>query len=111
MGLLDMLGLGGPEGKVRRLQKKATTKFGPAENRQGAIEELGGLKTEAALDALLTRYTFRVDPGITADDEKARVLALISQAGEVALGPVKRLIASRDGISWPSRALGALLPE
>ena len=69
MGLLDMLGMGGPEAKVRRLQKKAMQKFGPAENRQGAIEELGGLKTEAAIDALLSRYTFRVDPGITDDDE------------------------------------------
>jgi HEAT repeat protein len=111
MGLLDMIGLGGPEAKIRRLQKKATTKFGPAENRQGAIEELGGLKTEAAIDALLTRYTFRVDPGITDDDEKARVMALITQAGEVALGPVKRFIAARDEISWPLRALESLLPE
>jgi hypothetical protein len=111
MGLLDMLGLGGPEGKVRRLQKKATTKFGPAENRQGAIEELGALKTDAAIDALLTRYTFRVDPGITDDDEKARVLALITQAGEVALGPVKRFISNREEISWPLRALEGLLPE
>ena len=111
MGLLDMIGLGGPEAKIRRLQKKATTKFGPAENRQGAIEELGGLKTEAAIDALLNRYTFRVDPGITDDDEKARVMALITQAGEVALGPVKRFIASRDEISWPLRALESLLPE
>ncbi|HYS11628.1 MAG TPA: HEAT repeat domain-containing protein [Myxococcales bacterium] len=111
MGLLDMLGVGGPDAKVRRLQKKASQKFGPAENRQGAIEELGGLKTEAAIEALLTRYTFRVDPGITDDDEKARVLALISQAGEVALNPVKRFIQTRDEISWPLRALEALLPE
>jgi HEAT repeat protein len=111
MGLLDMIGLGGPAGKVRRLQKKATTKFGPPENRQGAIEELGALKTEAAVEALLTRYTFRVDPGITDDDEKARVLALITQAGEVALGPVKRFIQNREEISWPLRALEGLLPE
>ena len=111
MGLLDLIGLGGPEGKVRRLQKKATTKFGPPENRQGAIEELGALNTEAAVDALLTRYTFRVDPGITDDDEKARVLALITQAGEVALGPVKRFISNREEISWPLRALEGLLPE
>src|SRR6266850_1998132 len=81
MGLLDTLGMGGPEAKVRRLQKKAMQKFGPAENRQGAIEELGELKTEAAIDALLSRYTFRVDPGITDDDEKARVLALVTQEG------------------------------
>src|SRR5256886_17600243 len=111
MGLLDMLGMGGPAGKVRRLQKKASAKFGPAENRQGAIEELGALKTEAAVEALLLRYTFRVDPGITDDDEKARVLALLTQAGDVALGPVKRFISSRDEISWPLRALEGLLPE
>src|SRR5437868_1559758 len=111
MGWLDMLGMGGPEGKVRRLQKKASAKFGPAENRQGAIEELGGLKTEPAIDALLTRYTFRIDPGITDDDEKARVLALITEAGQVALGPVKRFISTRDEISWPLRALDGLLPE
>ena len=111
MGLLDMLGMGGPDAKVRRLQKKASQKFGPAENRQGAIEELGGLRSEAAIDALLSRYTFRVDPGITDDDEKARVLALITQAGDVALGPVKRFIHTRDEISWPLRALEALLPE
>jgi HEAT repeat protein len=111
MGLLDMLGVGGPEAKVRRLQKKASQKFGPKENRQGAIEELGALKTEAAIDALLSRYTFRVDPGITDDDEKARVLALITQAGDVALGPVKQFIRNRDEISWPLRALEALLPE
>jgi hypothetical protein len=64
-----------------------------------------------AIDALLTRYTFRVDPGITDDDEKARVLALITQAGDVALAPVKRFISSRDEISWPLRALDGLLPE
>ena len=106
-----MLGMGGPEGKVRRLQKKASAKFGPAENRQGAIEELGALKTEAAVEALLLRYTFRVDPGITDDEEKARVLALITQAGDIALGPVKRFISSRDEISWPLRALDGLLSE
>src|SRR2546421_10096304 len=99
MGLLDMLGMGGPEGKVRRLQKKAMQKFGPAENRQGAIEELGGLKTEAAIDALLSRYTFRVDPGITDDDEKARVLALVTQAGDGAPGPGKGVHCRRAAIS------------
>ena len=108
MGLLDIIGLGP---KLPRLQKKAMEKFGPPENRQGAIEELGGMKTEAAVEALLMRYTFRIDPGITDDEEKARVLALIVQAGETALGPVKRFIQTRDEISWPLRALADLLPE
>jgi len=111
MGILDLIGLGGPEGKLRRLQKKATEKFGPPENRQGAIEELGELKTEEAVDALLMRYTIRVDPGITDDEEKARVLALIVQTGQTALPAVKRFILGRDEISWPLRALSDLLPE
>jgi HEAT repeat protein len=112
MGFLDKLGLGGsPEARVAKLQKKTVEKFGPPENRQGAIEELGELKTEAAVDALLMRYTVRVDPGITDDEEKARVMALIVQTGEAALPAVKRFILSREEISWPLRALADLLPE
>ena len=112
MGILDFIGIGGgEEGKVRRLQKKAMEKFGPPENRQGAIEELGELGTEPAIEALLMRYTIRVDPGITDDEEKARVLALIVQVGAAALPAVKRFILGRDEISWPLRALADLLPE
>ncbi len=112
MGLLDKLGIGGgPQARVARLQKKATEKYGPPENRQGAIEELGALKSDAAVEALLMRFTIRIDPGITDDEEKARVRALIVEAGAAALPAVKRFILSRDEISWPLRALADLLPE
>lgn len=112
MGILDFIGIGGGvEGKLRRLQKKAMEKFGPPENRQGAIEELGELRTEPAIEALLMRYTIRVDPGITDDEEKARVLAVIVQSGAIALPAVRRFILSRDEISWPLRALSDLLSE
>src|SRR5207302_371491 len=109
MGLLDMLGIGGS--KIARLQKKASEKYGPPENRQGAIEELGELKSEEAVEALLMRFTIRIDPGITDDEEKARTRALIVEAGPAALPAVKRFILSRDEISWPLRALADLLPE
>jgi hypothetical protein len=112
MGLLEKLGMGGgPLAKIARLQKKAMEKFGPPENRQGAIEELGELKSEPAVDALLMRFTIRVDPGITDDEEKARTRALIVEAGKAGLPAVKRFILSRDEISWPLRALSDLLPE
>jgi HEAT repeat protein len=112
MGLLEKLGMGGgPLAKIARLQKKAMEKFGPPENRQGAIEELGELKSESAVDALLVRFTIRVDPGITDDEEKARTRALIVEAGKAGLPAVKRFILSRDEISWPLRALSDLLPE
>src|ERR1700674_3424040 len=112
MGILDIIGIGGgAEGQIRRLQKKAMEKFGPPENRQGAIEELGELGTAPAIEALLMRFTIRVDPGITDDEEKARTRALIVEAGKVGLPAVEGVILSRDEISWPLRALSDLLPE
>jgi ribosomal protein L12E/L44/L45/RPP1/RPP2 len=116
MGLLDKLGIGGTKEErearsIAKLQKKVVEKFGPPENRQGAIEELGALKSEAAVEALLTRFTVRVDPGITDDEEKAHTLALICDAEDAALPAIKRFIAGREEISWPLKALADLVPE
>ncbi len=116
MGLFDMLGIGGTAAErsarsVAKLQKKVIEKFGPPENRQGAVEELGQLRSEGAIDALLMRFTIRIDPGITDDDEKKRALDLIVDAGELALPSIKKFIATRDEISWPLKALGDLVPE
>ena len=117
MGLLDRLGIGGTREErearsVGRLQKKATEKYGPPENRQGAIEELGGLRTQLAVEALLMRYTVRVDPGITDDEEKQRVLELVKQSGaDVSVPALKKFVLGRDEISWPLKALSDLLPE
>src|SRR5437762_942313 len=102
MGFLDKLGIGGSkqereERGIRKLQKKTMEKFGPPENRQGAIEELGKIRSARAIEALLMRYTIRVDPGITDDEEKQRVLALIREAGAaVAAEPVKALVPPRE---------------
>ena len=117
MGLLDLLGIGGSKEErearsVSKLQKKAVEKYGPKENRQGAIEELGELRTPRAVEALLMRYTVRVEPGITDDEEKQRVLALLQQPGAAIAVPVlKKFILGRDEISWPLKALSDLVPE
>ena len=117
MGLLDMLGIGGSKDEretraAAKLRKKATEKYGPPENRQGAIEELGEMRTPRAIEALLMRYTVRVEPGITDDEEKQRVLALVNQAGAAIAVPVlKKFILGRDEISWPLKGLSDLLPE
>ena len=116
MGLLDKLGIGGTRQErdarsIAKLQKKVVEKFGPPENRQGALEELGALKTEAAIEALLMRFTIRVDPGITDDDEKKRTLDLIVAGEETSVPAIKRFIAGREEISWPLKALADLVPE
>src|SRR5258705_9936461 len=117
MGLFDLLGIGGSKEErearsVAKLQKKAVEKYGPKENRQGAIEELGELGTPRAVEALLMRYTVRVEAGITDDEEKQRVLALLQQPGAAIAVPVlKKFILGRDEISWPLKALSDLVPE
>src|SRR6266850_6119727 len=117
MGLLELLGIGGSKDErearsVRKLQKKTIEKYGPKENRQGAIEELGELRTPRAVEALLMRYTVRVEPGITDDEEKQRVLALVQQTGAgIAVPVLKRFILARDEVSWPLKALSDLVPE
>src|SRR5262249_43466584 len=98
VSLLSKLGIGGSKEErearsVAKLQKKITEKYGPPENRQGAIEELGELAREGsdlAVEALLMRYTIRIDPGITDDEERARVHALILQTGKKAVPVLKK---------------------
>src|SRR5256714_15247043 len=115
MGLLDLLGIGGSKEErqarsVAKLQKKATEKYGPKENRQGAIEELGELRTPRAVEALLMRYAVRVEPGITDDEEKQRVLALVQQAGSaIAVPGLKKVILGRDEGARPLQALSDLV--
>ncbi len=116
MGLFDMLGIGGTKEErdarnIAKLQKKVQEKFGPPENRQAAIEELGAMKSTAAVEALLVRFTIRIDPGITDDEERHRTLDLIVDTGEAALPALKKFIATRDEISWPLQALADLVPE
>ena len=119
MSLLSKFGIGGTKEErdqrsVAKLQKKTIEKYGPPENRQGAIEELGALAndgSELAIEALLMRYTIRIDPGITDDEERARVHALIIQTGKKAVPVLERFVSTRDEIAWPLRALNELLPE
>src|SRR3954464_15295894 len=114
MGFLDKLGIGGTreereERGVKKLLKKGTEKFGPVENRQGAIEELGKMRSPRAIEALLMRYTIRIDPGITDDEEKQRVLALIRETGAaIAAPPRKAFILPPAQVSRPPQGAPGL---
>ncbi|MHB8418049.1 MAG: HEAT repeat domain-containing protein [Myxococcales bacterium] len=107
MPLLDMFSA---EGKLRRLTKKITEKYGPPENRQKAIETLASLGTPAALAALLMRFTISSDPSITDAEEKQHVFELIVDAGDQAVGPLRDFLRRQDSVSWALRALVEILP-
>jgi HEAT repeat protein len=108
MGLFGLFGSKEEREKtaLRKLAKKVTERYGPPENRQKAIEQLGQLGTPDALETLCLRFTVRVDPGITDDEEKDTAVRLLVDAREAAVAPIERFVTQHDdGIAWGLRVL------
>ncbi len=100
------------QGALRKLAKRLTERYGPPENRQKAIAQLGEMGTPAALATLCLRFTVRAEPGITDDEEKQTARDLLVEAGEAAIAPIEGFIREQeDGIAWGLRALAAIAPE
>ena len=113
MGLFDLFGSKDDREKstLRKLAKKVTERYGPPENRQKAIDQLGQLGTPGALSALCLRFTIRTDPGITDDEEKESVREILVAAGDAALTPVAQFLREQEiGIAWGLRALAGVAP-
>jgi hypothetical protein len=100
------------QGALRKLAKRVTEKYGPPENRQKAIEQLGDMGTEASLATLCLRFTIRSEPGITDDEEKETARRILVDAGEPAARPaLERFVREQeDGIAWGLRALAEVAP-
>jgi HEAT repeat protein len=113
MGLFDLFASKEKrqEAQLRRLAKKVTEKYGPPENRQKAIDQLAALGTPGALRTLCQRFTVRVDPGITDDEEKDTVLRALVEAKEAAVEPLRAFVREQEeGVSWGLRALAEIVP-
>src|SRR5512138_915180 len=98
MGLFDLFGSREEreKGALRKLAKKVTEKYGPPENRQKAIDQLGDLGTPDALGTLCLRFTVRTEPGITDDEEKETARRLLVDAGDAAVEPVEAFIREQE---------------
>jgi HEAT repeat protein len=113
MGLFDLFASKDKrqEAQLRRLAKKVTEKYGPPENRQKVIDQLGEIGTPGALRTLCLRFTVRVDPGITDDEEKETVRRILVDAGEAAAEPLRAFVHEQEeGVAWGLRVLAAILP-
>src|SRR5690349_18896731 len=113
MGLFDLFGSKEEreKGALRKLAKKVTEKYGPPENRQKAIDQLGDLGTPDALGTLCLRFTVRTEPGITDDEEKETSRQILVAAGEKAVAPLEAFVREQEaGVAWGLRALAALVP-
>ena len=108
MGLFDFLGSKDErqQGALKKLARKLTEKYGPAENRQKVIDQLGEMGTPAALQTLCQRFTVVAEAGITDQEEKESALRWLVDAGRDAVAPVTAFIREQEsGVAWGLRAL------
>jgi HEAT repeat protein len=113
MGLFGLFGSKEEREKaaLQKLAKRVTERYGPPENRQKAIEQLGDTGTPEALETLCLRFTVRVDPSITDDEEKDTARRILVDARERAIAPVERFVAAQDdGVAWGLRVLAEVAP-
>jgi hypothetical protein len=108
MGIFDLFGSSDARQQeaLRKLGRKVTERYGPPENRQKAIDQLGGMGTPAALKTLCLRFTIASEPGITDQEEKASARRWLAEAGRDAIGPVSEFVREQEeGVSWGLRVL------
>ncbi|MCA9602850.1 MAG: HEAT repeat domain-containing protein [Polyangiales bacterium] len=107
MGLFDFLKGSNP---VDKHAARVANKRAQAVDRWESIKKLSNDKTPAAVQALLVRFTYRIDPSITDQEEKDAAFAGVVGAGEVAVEPVCAFLRRADSIAIPLRILEQLVP-
>jgi hypothetical protein len=117
MGFFDFLkgGAGASRGAaseavVRKHAARVANKRAQAPDRWDSIQALAQMGTVEAIEALLPRFTFQIDPSITDQEEKDAAFDAIVDFGEKSIEPVKRFLRTAETIAWPLRMLDRLLP-
>jgi HEAT repeat protein len=118
MGLFDRF-KGAP-----RVENKARPKGSPAAkwadrvekraqnyDRQEAIQALSDIGTADAVEVLLKRFTFHIDPSITDQEEKDAAYRGVVKAGREAIEPVRAFTAKAESLAWPMKILKGLVDD
>jgi hypothetical protein len=110
MAFLGIFGKKSDSGLGKHAERVAN-KRAQAYDRWESIQALSKLRTQEAVEALLPRFSFYVEPSITDQEEKDAVFNAVVEAGEVAIGPVCAFLRRADSTSWPIKMLDKLLPS
>lgn len=112
MGLFDIFKSSTPAEKAQKLKKKVTEKYGEAQARQKAIDELIQTRSPDVVPVLMQRFTMLVEPQTTDADEKQMVFDAIVAQGEQAVPPVKDFLKKSEAASsWAVKILEGILDE
>ena len=80
-------------------------------DRQEAIQALSEMGTADAVQVLLRRFTFHMDPSITDQEEKEAAFAGIVRAGRDAIAPIRTFVAKAESLAWPMRVMKEIATE
>lgn len=112
MGLFDIFKGGTPGEKAQKLKKKVTEKYGEAQARQKAIDELIKTESPEVIPVLMQRFTMLVEPQTTDADEKRTIFDAIVAQGDQAVPPVKDFLKKSEAASsWAVKILADILDE
>jgi len=110
MGLFDVF-KGGGGGALKKHAARVANRRAQKHERWESIQALSDDGSDEALRALLTRFTIRVDPSITDDEEKSAAFHGIVRHGDAALEPVRDFLSSSESLAWPLKILTELQSE
>ncbi len=113
MGLFDRFRGASSEKKASPAAKWADRVEKRAQNydRQEAITALSDMGTAEAVEVLLKRFTFHIDPSITDQEEKDAAFQGVLRAGAVAIEPVRAFAARAESLAWPMKIVRELVDE
>jgi len=109
MALFGLFGKKSDEDVLKKFAEKAGNKRVQAVDRWEAIQALASYKSAEAVEGLLPRFSFHVDPSITDEEEKEAAFNGVVESGEVANAPVAAYLRKAETIAWPVKMLDRLV--
>ncbi|MGD0528840.1 MAG: HEAT repeat domain-containing protein [Polyangiaceae bacterium] len=80
-------------------------------DRQEAITALAEMATPDAVEALLKRFTFHIDPSITDQEEKESAFRGILRAEKDAIEPVRAFAGKAESLAWPMKIMKEVVDD
>jgi len=96
---------------LKKHAERATNRRAQAVDRWDGIQALLKIGTPEAIEALLPRFTFYVDPSITDQEEKDSAFEGIVRAGEAAIAPIVAFMRRAESISMPLKMLDRIATQ
>ena len=99
------------ESILKKHGPRVANKRAQTHDRWESIQLLAAQKTPEAVAALLQRFNVQVDPSITDQEEKEGAFQGVLSAGDVAIEPARKFMATSESLAWPLKILSSLLSD